>query len=682
MFKKNVWIVGLLAALAIMFAGCVDALVEDDSGVETVVTDLQAIIKDVPVQVLNEDKWNAIFDNTPFKMCGESNGTFEIVEVSGKKALKVSQMTANWGVGFDARSATNASAHVKGINFKAGDVITIKGSTDLADGIALNAKGENGMSKLSNWSGTGNFETTVTVTSAEATEIKSNSAKGSLRIHGGGDSGPGRIGTIILEEFKVVGKRGAADVEPPPKDYLIPSTGTYVPPTATSVYEVYLDFNGAKYSELNGDDDPTAEISATKLSIKYKTGVNRQAVYIPFSDDLKALIKAAAGAGYTITVTIDATLGGLTDYRWAITNGKTSEWATSNIISNALTGVLNNLSDQNSDPNGFIFQSNGATLGTGVDITSIKFVFAGGSVTLPKAISDKAIKISFPLAGWIPSSGIDSTEVTGTVKFLPTPIFGKFEKNSTYYAVITITPKAGIYIPADTTFIIEDGVGVLSTPDNKVDQLYYEPIAGTITTKAFAATGATDVPNPTEGAYDNSHGTFTQETGSTIKFEFQKYLTDNTLVNGAGASDLVAPLRNAGNNITLLNKGLNVIQPQGDGWATFDLSFTGDNSLNLDMATKSYKITVWGNLNGAPASSTKAIFHVPYSGSPWNSATIGSSASLTNSFEKFEFSGTIAPSDWETWTAADPAGTIDRIRIRMEDDTPFRICGIWVEELP
>jgi len=477
MFKKNVWIVGLLTALAIMFAGCVDPLVEDNSGVVVTVVDLQEIIKDVPVQVLNETRWNEIFDDTPFKMCGESNGKFEIIEVGGKKALKVSQMTANWGVGFDARSATNTDQHVKGINFKAGDVITIKGSTDLADGFTMNTKGENGVGKIDNWSATGDFSATVTVTSAAAAEIKANSAKGSLRLHGGGDSGPGRIGTIIIEEFKVEGKRGAGDVESA-LNYDIDGAGEYMKP-ADSADVYYLDLGLAKYSQLNPNKFPVAKINTKNMTVIYNT--NTQGVFVPFTPELKRIILTAKAYGRNVAFNIDGSFDNYftadpitNQIRCGFANDGGGDWNVTNLpaintaasfgANQALTWGGNYTvaktqgfiiqARQNSNNKDVPLVSGGKDVSYKLTVKSIKIVISGTG-TAPAAISSLAFTLPAPRAGATAAKTISGgTNFTGAVTWSPAPVDGKFERAQVYTASIAIAFDPGYTANTSPGFVI------------------------------------------------------------------------------------------------------------------------------------------------------------------------------------------------------------------------------------
>jgi hypothetical protein len=680
MFKKNLWIAGLIVVLAIMFIGCVDEYQPPAPEGEIVtVLDLQEVLKDVPAGVLTNAKFNEVFNGTPFKPAGNvgSGVDIEILDVSGKKALKVSPHET-WGSGIDVRDIATADGNT-GVNYQIGDEIYIKGNA----GASFQLTHGGGAYAFLDWHPAGgDFEETLVLTKKEVDDAKlavPPNRPATIRLN---NDASNRFAVFTINELVIKGYRKTGDKPeppPPPPDFSIPATGTYAPPAGTLPYnEFYLNLGKAEFSKLNGATpvNPTASITASALNIEFTA--QPQAVYIPFSADLTNLIKSAATAGYKISVTIVTTAAPTaTKYRWAITNGETSSWATSNRVSDSLTGDLTNLSDQNSDPNGFLIQCNNTPLGT-MNITSIKFAFVGNA-NPPGAIAtaQKAITISFPLAGWAPVSTIDSTGVAGSVKFMPDPsVFGKFGKSTVYYAIITVTPKAGIFIPLDTEFVIKDSMST-----STVDQLSYDALTGTIITKAFDPTDATDVPNPSEGAYDSEHGTFTQETDSVIKFNLASYLTDKT--DGVVTTTLTAPLVKSGDPvITLLNGGLNFTN-RTSSYFGLDLNLTGTNSLGLDKA-KTYKITVWGNLTISSGTPTKMQIHVPYTADPWNSADINTGGTGLTGFAKFEMTATIAPTDWTTWAAANPGGAdeTNRIRIRQDGSLPFRISRITVEELP
>jgi len=728
MFKKNIWIVGLLTALAIMFVGCVDPALEDNSGVETVVFDLQEVIDGLPAGIIaTDDDWSAIFKDTPFMMCGgPANGEYSIIKEKGVTKIKVDKMLQSWGVGFDLYQDAKPDACI-GAKFRAGDTLYIKGTS--VKGLICNAN-TSGEKRLGDIDLDGAFEETFTLTADQVSAIKGGNPK-SLRIHY--KSGVDRQQPIIIEQIVLTGKRGGNESE---SQYVIPGNGSYKVPTGTLPREeFYVDLNGATQAAMNASVELDAKLEANKLSFTLAGTNDRAGIYIPFSADVAKAFQGAADAGYSIAVTFDGTVATPTgkdpaNFRWFITNGSGGDYATTNLVtatgptagtSTALAGGTLTFFNQNKAVKGFLIQTTSkytpATTnedGTPkdaekdpqakIEITSIKFKFNANADTIGAITTAQGtITINFPEPGWAPSSAIDSTGVTGSVKFLPNPAFGKFEKNTVYRAEITVTPKAGIYIPlAGTNLSVKNALYGIPTiaEQETVAVTVYDPIAGIIYTAPFTVTGSTDSTSPAEGLFDAAHGTFTQETGSTIKFNLNGADTATGMLNyiktnyadavtgtvTVKAGEFKEPLVDSGaDSYQFVKNGLNISGRKGDAYRAIDINLTGDKSLGLNFAEtggKSYKITVWGNLLGTPASATRAVFHVPYSGSPWQSADIGNQASI-GAYGKFEITGTITPTDWAGWAAEDPSGSINRIRVRIEDgNVAFRICRITVEELP
>jgi len=242
MFKKKAWIVGLLAALAMMFMGCVDAFV-DEGGVEKEVFNLQDALSSAPLGVIaNDAAWTAIFKDTPFMMCGgPSNGQYSIINDGGTKKVKVEKMGPTWGVGFDIYN--NGGAGNKAASFKKGDVLTIKGTAS-ADGLIANTN-TSGESRLGGVDLGKSFDATFTLTADEVGKIKSGNPK-ALRIHFKNNNGSERKGTIIIEQITLTGKRGAGDdvVETPTPDNDDYEVGTvYTVPDPDDSASFYMDLN-------------------------------------------------------------------------------------------------------------------------------------------------------------------------------------------------------------------------------------------------------------------------------------------------------------------------------------------------------------------------------------------------------------------------------------------------------
>jgi len=723
MFKKNSWIVALLLALTLtaLFTGCIDAVSEEGGADYT------------EVELGDFNIWGGQTYQRGWAVAGmKFKGVADKAEVAADKGYKNE----------DFAKATKLVIEMEDATHPNGNLDIIWGAAD-ADG---NSVGKD-------WEQTGG--------------IKSTKAGNILTVDLTAMKGYADFKTGKYEMRKLVLQAGAEKAglpfvkkatllipnkeEPiPPDEYAIP--GSYDVPDGKTLDRstLYVDLNGAYQGAMN-KVFLKGKLEKDKLSFTFAGTDNRAGIYIPFDADFAKLVQAAADANYKINVTYDGTIATPTgkdkiQYRVFVTNNTTNNYAVSKLngkvdgvlppnataeldgpadgSSAALPDMTLEFFNQDTVVKGLLFQmtnadakatyeADGTTIKdpakepvANVEIKSIKFTFKAPAATPPGKITNAQtpITIDFPIAGWAPSSKITSTGVEGSVKYLPGQPFGKFERSTEYRAEITITPKAGIFIPLDiaidgTNTVAAPGFVVKNAGGTTVAIVSYDPVKGIIYTGKFAATDAADVPNPIEGAYDGDHGTFTAVPSSIVVFDLQKYLTDNaaTLKDGDISKTILAPIVKAGEpKIELLNKGLNITQGSGGSWSTIDFNLIGDNSLDLDLENKSYKITVWGNLNSAPGGGTQPTIHVPYTDAPWNSANLAKAASdgtsapptLTGLFEKFEVSATITPADWAGFGTANPggAGKTNRVRIRLSDgggaNTPFRICSIIVEELP
>jgi hypothetical protein len=200
MFKKNLWVAGLIAVLAIMF-GCVDALPPPEGEIVEI-ANLQAIIADKEDGVIED--WGSVFADTPFQKCG--NPTFTIITDKGVKKLKIDNMKNNWGEGLDLYEGDNAADKIVGIAAQPGDTIYVKGTINPV-GNGLKITNGSGAAQFSGWKSGAEFDETITIAANNIGEIRAGSTK-AVRISYGGDSGDGRMGTIILEEVIYKGMRG------------------------------------------------------------------------------------------------------------------------------------------------------------------------------------------------------------------------------------------------------------------------------------------------------------------------------------------------------------------------------------------------------------------------------------------------------------------------------------------
>jgi len=209
MLKKNVWVAGLLAALVIIFFGCVEALPPPEGEVVEVVN-LQTIIADAPDGVIEGDTgWDAIFGKTPFQKCG--NPQFTIITDGGVKKLKVDNMVNGWGEGLDLYNLDNADKNIVGIDAGAGDILIIKGTINpVGNGLKMSNGG--GKAKFEQWTSGAEFDKEYKLIAANIGEIRGASPQ-AIRLSYSDPDGDARKGTIIFEQIifkKVI--TGARDV--------------------------------------------------------------------------------------------------------------------------------------------------------------------------------------------------------------------------------------------------------------------------------------------------------------------------------------------------------------------------------------------------------------------------------------------------------------------------------------
>jgi hypothetical protein len=479
MFKKNTWVVGLLIALAIMFVGCVDPIVEE-GGEEIELVNLQELIKDAPDGLIS-DWGKSIFGGTPFMKCGNLN--ISIITEGGVKKLKLDGMTQTWGEGIDIRHAATADGNT-GVGYKAGDTIAIKGKvTPANDGLLVNASG-GGYAKVDNLGA--DFDSSVTLTQDNVTAIKSGNPQ-TIRLHY--DSGAARIGTIILEQIIITGKRAAGEGPEPPPDFNIPGQGDYTIPAATAP-DINVDLNTAVIGMLTPlENFPVGKIDADKLEVKFDFGT--QTIFIPFTDAAKATIVNAAKNGFTFDVTVAGTQGG--HLRWCFGADRAGSWNQTGWGGNGgiggtgdnagSFGVVKNLVPSGFDLDGIVMQArpdgNASAIATPytVTITSIKIT--------PKAPTNDVSSVTIniiPTAGLPAPSSVSGTGWTGAVTWSPALAANGTFLTSTYYsAIIAISPTANYYIRGD--LVANINAGTVSG--------FYNPETKNIITESFDQTEAT-----------------------------------------------------------------------------------------------------------------------------------------------------------------------------------------------
>jgi hypothetical protein len=507
MFKKNMWIVGLLAALAIIFVGCVDPLVEDTSGKIVEVANLQSIIADFDDGYI--DNWGTVFAGTPFQKCGSPD--FQIITEGGVKKLKIDNMTKGWGEGLDLYNNSNSGDQIVGVNFKAGDTIYIKGTINpVGNGLKLTEGG--GKARFfDGWLGGATFEETFKFTATEVGSIKG-SSPAALRISYADPDGGDRKGTIILEELIITGRRGSGDKEDK-IDYTIPGNGSYKVPESTGL-SIYVDLNNAIRGQLGSLAQAkitgpskiadAADKDTGKLTVEFTQ--DKQSIFIPFTPEVKTLVVNAAKNGYSFNVFIngkqgtDASPSVPTWLRWCLGADRTGSWNITNMIGGSTADTFNTNQSlvvgsggSNNLPleiTGIVMQCrpfNGnpapaLTPAQKITINSIQIqLVAGGPLTsLGTSIS---FSINKPGAGRLADKSIKGTNFTGLVTWFPElPRSGRFEKLLPYRAEIAIFPNPTYHANAVTSAAVSytgTGTGtVTATYDQAraiVTTVYFEP---------------------------------------------------------------------------------------------------------------------------------------------------------------------------------------------------------------
>jgi len=512
MFKKNVWIVGLLAVLAIMLIGCVEALPPPEGEIVEV-TRLSDIIKDAPLGLIkDDDAWSAIFADTPFMKCGPA--TFEIINDGGVKKLKVYKMINTWGEGLDVRHVPTDSGN-SGANYKVGDKITIKGTADPV-GIFFNAKG-GAYAKIENWRSTEvEFDKTITLTADDVGNIKVGNPQ-TIRLHYDDGQGDSRRGVIIFEEIVVEGMRSAGDTIELP-DFSISNVGDYNVGvlTGAAANEVYLDLSEAVKFGLTPDPKAfTAYVTKTNTTtgeLYAKFTANTQGIFIPFTDEVKAKLQAAAKAQYTFSVVIDGSTDKAASHvRWCFGQDTGSGWNISNMIqdnnfANTLKGTLNEFNGID-NMKGVVLQArpDGAGAGTAaiatpysIRINSIKvalnpptqpigyttdYIQSGIAyqrkfeITIKLPYYGATAPTSIDISGRFPdfSSAANTADRTkdtikttakGAITWTPAlSASGKFAKSTAYSATITLSPNTDYFVQTLSTsdFVVSYSDGTAAT---------------------------------------------------------------------------------------------------------------------------------------------------------------------------------------------------------------------------
>jgi hypothetical protein len=543
MFKKNAWVVGLLAALAIMFAGCVDPIAEDNSGVDTEVFNLQEVLADAPLGVITDDIWGEIFGEGLFMMCGGvTNGEYSIIMDNGVKKVKVDKMGPTWGVGFDIYNARAA--------FKDGDTLYVKGSAG-APALIFNIN-TSGEKRLGDKEFEGAFEETFTLAAGDSASIRGGSPK-AIRIHYKNNNGSERKGSIIIEQIILTGKRSAGEgvVEPPPPPYSVPGKGSYNVPASASDNEFYLDLNEMIIHSLTAEDNiPAASVNATTLTVNF-SGSAAQTIFLPFSDEQRTAIINSIDS--PVAIVIAGT--GTANVRWCMGRNQQSDWNASVPLNE---GPFNTILTSNHSINsgrynsldGIVLQSRN-TLST-ITITSIKITVTPVPPTL---VSSVEVRLDQPSTAEVAPQSINGSGWVGAVTWFPAlPSDGKFAAFTQYYAKIVLSPGRNAILHVFEVTGKRDYIDGDGDPQEDTLNLFYDFNTRTVTTAYFEATG--DVPILPDGQlfdFDawlaanvgNSIGgkdPFNQSGGPTVSIASSgdnKGITLTNIVNDYDAVDIV-----------------------------------------------------------------------------------------------------------------------------------------------
>jgi len=721
MFKKNLWIVGLvgiLTALTMAFIGCVDPYVDaggaDD--IEQTLFTLSDVIKDIPDgDYSSNDLFNAVFNGTPLSKCG--NPKYEIKTVDGKKVFVTSNMTATWGEGFDLYSDNNDSTF--GLAFRSGDTIRVKGTADADKKFVLAISNQ---AQISSWNamddGAGVFDKTFTISSAEAGTISSNglaNGKNVIRFHFI-DGGAGRQGTITIEEIVVVGRRapdflGEGGSGGGLGGYVKPSGGTdssgqtYFYVNANKPEAVVFKADGNSFIKSVGEPPVLKEEELATVAIEFPisnvTGSTNQRPTMGFK--LSAAEVDAILSGSTVDIELIASDDSTTaTYRFAMgsLNGEpggawnsTYVWGPHN-VANTLTTYNGSFSwegdkkDKGRVEYLIVQKIGGVDVASVLTIKSIKL-----TVLLPLVISNFSIDIDAPVAGHKPTTEINHAQLAGKITWSPTPVSeitldgGKklpgprFEKNTTYTATVALEPKAGFSLdgwPNGTPFIITTSNNNNTTANaNKT----YSVITKRLTGIAFDVTGATYELTHLDGVFDSDLNDTYAKDANYVKTVYS--LTSAT--SGAGYAG-------AGATPTFLEGGINVVRDSTtQGWQGLDTIDLTATALGITPVTRKYKVTVYGYLIGTAANASMSLdghdgVSTPISTYPGAFATV---TGISGANQSFKLSGEL-PATWFTGVG-DGTNTGDKApqkKVRINSpgsDTggisTFRVTLIEIEDI-
>jgi hypothetical protein len=472
MFKKNAWVVGLLAALAIMFVGCIDPVAEDTGGdgEETVVFQLSEMIKDAtPGSLTAPADWDAVIKTKILQKCGDA-AEFSIIEEGGVKKIQIDNMSATWGMGFDL--------YYSFAGFRAGDIVTIKGKADTDKKLMFNIN-TSGEVALGGWDSTqeadGTFNKTFTLSGADIGAIKGGSPQ-AIRIHYV-TSGGNRQGKIVIEEIIIKGIRGGTAVCDcidcddcrcevscetqcawcTPVKFDNKGVGSdYKTPTSAVANEFYLNLGDFTSDTVAGAPDATLGIPAiqyTADNVRYYYDRNDQRANFKLTTAQRDMVFDALNKGEPVNVEIDGTVSPDVNVRYGFIDTSTgSSYNASNLLQGKLSGNLKgtltavNAGAGKDDNAGYftIQLREGGMKGAIAIIKSIK-------ITTPviQVVNITEIPLTAPVIGEIPQKSFETAQFKGAIVW--DPPHANFEENQAYEATVTLTTKSSYWTFAGFT---------------------------------------------------------------------------------------------------------------------------------------------------------------------------------------------------------------------------------------
>jgi len=522
MFKKNTWIVGLLAVLAILFVGCLpQPEVEDTSGMEEfVIVDLSRAIAGKSGEVgANIDEitngqegfFTKAGDNTKFNI--------------GADGLSVDPSAYSWGAGLDLSNP--------GIKFREGDKIYIKGKAIESGQVLLNTN-HAGWGPLESWNPAmaagEEFEHTFTLTAADVTAIKGTSPM-AIRIRRN-EPGTGKFLLIqvtvtgLREKDFVVGPGGYSSAGPKPicrctdpncpckanptkdcgeqildsgifecefcrpKDAtsFTPGAGTYTPAADGSDY-FYVDLgainagSGGKVINIDVAYTDTTNVKKEATKVTYYFEANNQPLALTLTNTQKAAVLEALKAGLYVDVEIVAKATPRMIMRFGFCDPTTgASWNSVNLVTKLINvndttatkitgrltpnaGNISAAAPKTADA--FIIQQREARK-SALEITSIKIIMPATQV-----INITELPITAPKAGETPDTTFNTSQFTGAITWTPALTGdGFFDVNKAYTANVTLTAKKYYtFKGAPGIYSVGDIKGMVSTWGTDVTNL-------------------------------------------------------------------------------------------------------------------------------------------------------------------------------------------------------------------